>query len=121
MNTPQKYLAVFDWNATLFDDTPATYEATNACLSFFDIPPISLLELQEKFTFPLIHFYEKAGVSVDDYLKNTQELSNIFHTRYNALKQNCGLMNGAIDALEFCHSHDMHCMVLSNYNQAPLE
>ena len=120
MKSP-KYLAVFDWNATLFDDTPATHEATNACLNFFDIPPLPLLDLQEKFTFPLIHFYEKAGVSVGDYLKNTQELSNIFHTRYNALKQNCGFMNGAIDALEFCHSHDMHCMVLSNYNQAPLE
>ena len=121
MNNTSKYLAVFDWNATLFDDTPATYEATNDCLAFFDIPPISLLELQEKFTFPLIHFYEKAGVKVDDYLKHTKELSDVFHTKYDALKQKCGLMNGAVEALDFCRHHDMHCIVLSNYNQVPLE
>jgi len=117
----QKHLAVFDWNATLFDDTPATYEATNECLAFFDIPPLTLLELQEKFTFPLIHFYERAGVPVDAYLKNTQVLSDIFHTKYNALKKDCGLMNGAIESLNFCRHHDMHCIILSNYNQAPLE
>ena len=117
----QKHLAVFDWNATLFDDTPATYNATNECLAFFDIPPISLERLQDTFTFPLIHFYEKSGVSVDDYLKNTSELSDIFHTKYNELKTECTLMKGARQALNFCKNHNMHCMILSNYNQAPLE
>ena len=117
----KKYLAVFDWNATLFDDTPATHEATNECLAFFDIPPLPLLELQEKFTFPLINFYEKTGVPVEDYLKNTQELSDIFHTRYNELKKECTLMKGTVEILDFCHQHDMHCIILSNYNQAPLE
>ena len=117
----KKYLAVFDWNSTLFDDFPATYDATNECLKFFDLPPISKEELQEKFTFPLIHFYEKAGVSVDAYLKNTTELANIFHTKYDELKQQCGLMAGTIEALDFCKHHNMHCFVLSNYNQLPLE
>ena len=115
-----QYLAVFDWNSTLFDDFPATFEATNECLKFFDVPPVTKEELQEKFTFPLIHFYEKAGVKVDEYLQYTQELSDIFHTRYNMLKHDCGLMKGAIKALDFCQSHNMHCIVLSNYNHDPL-
>ena len=117
----QKYLAVFDWNSTLFDDFPATHVATNDCLAFFNIPPISKESLQDKFTFPLIHFYEKAGVPVDDYLKNTSALSDIFHTKYNELKQQCGLMAGGKEALEFCSKHNMHCIILSNYNQVPLE
>jgi len=117
----KKYLAVFDWNATLFDDTPATYTATNECLKFFDIPPISLERLQETFTFPLIHFYEKVGVPVDDYLKNTQELSDIFHTKYNELKKDCALMDGTREILNFCRKKDMHCMILSNYTQTHLE
>ena len=117
----QKYLAVFDWNSTLFDDFPATFVATNDCLAFFDVPPISEESLREKFTFPLIHFYEKAGVPVDEYLKNTPALSDIFHTKYNALKTQCGLMAGTIEALEFCKQHNMRSIILSNYNQEPLE
>ncbi len=119
--TNNKYLAVFDWNSTLFDDFPATYDATNECLKFFDIEPISKDSLREKFTFPLIHFYEKAGVPVDEYLKNTRELADIFHTKYDSLKQDCILMKGAIEALDFCTAHNMHCIILSNYNQAPLD
>ena len=121
MNTKNSSLAVFDWNSTLLDDAPAAYAATNACLEFFGIAPISMADLQESFTFPLIHFYQKAGISVDDYLQNTQSISDIFHTQYNALKQDCPLMNGAIEVLDFCHAHDIHCMILSNYNQEPLE
>ena len=116
-----KYLAVFDWNSTLFDDFSATHEATNACLEFFNIAPISKDDLQSKFTFPLIHFYEKAGVKIDDYLQNTTQLAHIFHTKYDALKQQCGLMAGAIEALDFCKAQNMHCLILSNYNQRPLE
>jgi len=117
----KKYLAVFDWNSTLFDDFSATFAATNACLEFFNIPPISQEDLREKFTFPLIHFYEKAGVNVDDYLQNTQILADIFHNKYDALKSECALMAGARQALDFCHQHNMHCIIISNYNQIPLQ
>ena len=53
--------------------------------------------------------------------KNTEELATIFHTKYDQLKQNCDLMTGAIEALNFCQKHNMDCIVLSNYNQKPLE
>lgn len=119
--THHDHLAVFDWNSTLFDDMTATTEATNACLNFFNVPPLGTLELQEMFTFPLIHFYEKAGVKVDDYLANAIELGDIFHNTYNALKQDCLLMEGTVPLLDWLKSHNVSCKILSNYNQQELE
>lgn len=120
MNAHNK-LAVFDWNATLFDDMEATHIATNACLAFFDIPPITLLEEQEIFTFPLIHFYEKMGVSADHYLKHAEEVGEIFHKVYNTHKENCHLAKGAEELLQWLKENDVTCKILSNHVQTTLE
>ncbi len=119
--THADHLAVFDWNSTLYDDIEAAYQATNDSLAFFNVPPISLEELQEIFTFPLIHFYEKAGVSVDDYLKKADEVGEIFRTTYNQLKIQCTLMDGTIELLNWLLSHNVTCKVLSNMGQDTLE
>lgn len=113
----QNYLAVFDWNATLFKDMKATVHATNASLAFFGLPPMSLEKQQELFSFPLIHFYEKAGVNIDDYLKNAEHVGWLFNEKYNALKTDCPLMKGAIEVLEFLKSHNVTCKILSNQMQ----
>jgi len=119
MNADKK-LAVFDWNGTLFDDMEATHIATNACLNFFDIPEITLEEEQELFTFPLIHFYEKVGVSVDHYLKHAKEVGELFHSVYNTHKEHCYLAKGAIELLNWLTEQDVTCKILSNHNQAIL-
>ncbi len=119
--TNRNHLAVFDWNSTLYDDAEASYHATNDCLAFFNIPPISFEKQQEIFSFPLIHFYQRAGVAADDYLKNTQQVSDIFHSTYNKLKKNCALMKGAIDCLDWLHTHNVTCIILSNMGQETLE
>lgn len=119
--THSDHLAVFDWNSTLYDDMPAAHQATNDCLAFFGIAPISVEKLQEIFVFPLIHFYEKAGVNVDDYLKNTEEVSDIFRNSYNQLKMPCPLMDGTIELLDWLKSQQVTCKILSNLNQETLE
>lgn len=111
------YLAAFDWNGTLFDDTPATLTATNACLSGFGIPEIDLHTMQETFSFPLIHFYERMGVSADDYLRRAEEEGNIFLKAYEDAAASCCVMDGAIELLDWLTKHDVHCMVLSNHLQ----
>ena len=121
MTNANKKLAVFDWNGTLFDDMAATHEGTNASLAFFGKGPISIEQEQEIFTFPLIHFYEKAGVSVDEYLKHAEEVGGVFHRTYNAHKPNCVLADGAAELLQHLQANDVTCIVLSNYNQAELE
>ncbi len=120
MNAHKK-LAVFDWNGTLFDDMEATHIATNACLNFFNIPDITLEQEQELFTFPLIHFYEKMGVSVDHYLKHAEEVGELFHNVYNTHKENCHLAEGAITLLDWLKSQGVVCKILSNHVQTTLE
>lgn len=118
--THENYLAVFDWNATLFKDMKATVHATNESLAFFGVAPMSLQEQQETFTFPLIHFYEKVGVSVDEYLKNAEHVGWLFNRKYNALKNDCRLMDGAIEILEWLRAHNVTCIILSNQMQKML-
>lgn len=115
-----KYLAAFDWNGTLFDDTPATLVATNACLASFGIPAIDMHTMQDTFSFPLIHFYERMGVSPDDYLARAEEEGNIYLAAYEDASQACGVMQGAFDLLGWLTDKNVHCMILSNHLQENL-
>lgn len=99
----------------------ATHEGTKASLEFFGLPPLSLEEEQELFTFPLIHFYEKIGVSVDEYLKHAEEVGRLFHATYNAHKSNCTLADGAVELLDHLKSQKVDMIILSNHNQTTLE
>ncbi|HEU4839199.1 MAG TPA: HAD hydrolase-like protein [Micavibrio sp.] len=116
-----KHLAVFDWNGTLFDDTPATLQATNIVLSKFGIGPLDLHTLQETFTFPLIHFYERIGVSPDDYLKHAEEEGASYLEAYEACNGNCTIMEGAFDLLDWLGEMNVHSMILSNHLQNHLD
>lgn len=111
------YLAAFDWNGTLFDDTPATLAATNACLTSFGVPQIDTHTMQETFSFPLIHFYERMGVSVDEYLKRAEEESTVFMDTYSVECMKCQVMEGATQLLQWLNDCGVHCMILSNHIQ----
>ncbi len=111
------YLAVFDWNGTLFDDTTATLYATNAVLEKFGIGPIDLLTMQENFSFPLIHFYERMGVSADVYLKHAEEESMAYIAAYESRYHTCDIADGAFDLLDWLETRGVHSMVLSNHLQ----
>ena len=115
------YLAVFDWNSTLFDDYDAAHKGTNACLEFFGHPPVSPETERELFTFPLIHFYEKMGVDADTYLRQAKEAGEVFSSVYRREKEKCGLKENAVEILEWLNSRDVTCIVLSNYLQHFLE
>lgn len=109
------HLAVFDWNGTLLNDMDATHVATNASLAFFGKAPITRRQEQEHFTFPLIHFYEKMGISVDEYLEHAEEVGNLFNKIYTEESAACGLREGAQDLLGWLRSNGVACMVLSNH------
>jgi len=111
------YLAVFDWNGTLYNDTPATLAATNACLNYLGKDSIDLPTLQETFSFPLVHFYERMGVSVDVYLRDAAKLADLFLDVYERECPAYGLADGAMDTVLWLKSHGVHCMVLSNHLQ----
>ncbi len=114
------HLAVFDWNGTLFDDTPATLIATNACLASFGVPAIDMHTMQETFSFPLIHFYERMGVSADDYLARAEEEGNVYLEAYEPAAAACRAMDGAFALLDWLRDRNVHCMILSNHLQSCL-
>ena len=114
------YLAVFDWNGTLFDDMEATHIGTNESLAFFGKDPITIEEEQEAFTFPLIHFYEKMGIDVDEYLAHAQEVGNIFLQAYERENIKCGLAEGTLETLDWLRGHGVACKILSNHRQENL-
>lgn len=111
------YLAVFDWNGTLFDDTSATLKATNTVLGQFGIGPIDLLTMQENFSFPLIHFYERMGVPADVYLERAEEEGMAYVEAYEANYHDCGIAEGAFELLAWLEERGVHSMVLSNHLQ----
>ncbi len=115
------YLAVFDWNGTLFDDTSATLKATNAVLAKFDIPAITMDRMQETFSFPLIHFYEKMGVSADEYLRRAEEEGQAYVEAYESHYHECNIADGAFELLEWLNERDVHSMILSNHMQENLD
>lgn len=109
------YLAVFDWNGTLFDDTSATLQATNTVLKKFNLGPIDLLTMQENFSFPLIHFYERMGVAPDVYLERAEEEGKAYVEAYESCYDACAIADGAFDLLEWLNKRGVHSMVLSNH------
>lgn len=111
------YLAAFDWNGTLFDDTPATLTATNACLRSFGVDPIDTHTMQENFSFPLIHFYERMGVHADDYLRHAEKEGDLYLKTYEEANGNCMIAEGAFDLLQWLNDKGVHCMILSNHLQ----
>lgn len=115
------YLAVFDWNGTLFDDTPATLIATNACLRSFGKPEIDVETMQETFLFPLIHFYERMGVPADEYLARAEQEGHTFLAAYEPAALGCSIMDGACDLLAWLNAQGVHCMILSNHLQTALD
>lgn len=114
--TKQK-LAIFDWNGTLFDDAAANLSASNASLHVFNAPSISMEQYRDTFDFPVIHFYERNGVSMDDYLRMPDEANHAFIDHYERRAKKCSLRDGAEDLLVRLKAEGYHCMVLSNHEQ----
>lgn len=114
-------LAVFDWNCTLIDDVDACLTAKNAALKFLGHDPITRDKLQDIFTFPIIHAYERLGVSPDHYLEHAEQISEIFVTTYEQQAEKCGLRDGVHELLDWLHAHEIPAIILSNHLKDPLQ
>lgn len=114
-------LIVFDWNGTILSDTIQSLKAGNVCLEFYGAPPIDLKQYRETFTFPIIHFYKKNGLSVDDVLARKEEANVIFQAAYEDLASNARTRTGARDLLKWIKAEGMTCIILSNYRTKQIE
>lgn len=108
-------LIVFDWNGTLLSDTRQSWLAGNACLEFYGAEPLSLQDYREHFTFPIIHFYKKVGLSVDEVLARKDESNVVFQSTYERLAANARTRRGARELLAWIKDQGMTSIILSNY------
>ncbi len=108
-------LIVFDWNGTLLADTVQSWKAGNDCMEFYGATPITLKQYRETFTFPILHFYAKNGLSADTILARKDEGNAVFQRSYEALAARARLRKGARPLLEWIKAQDMGCIILSNY------
>lgn len=108
-------LIVFDWNGTLLADTIPSWKSSNVCLEFFGRAPISLQRFREIFHFPIIHFYTKSGISVDEMLARKEESNILFQKTYEDFAARTRTRAGARTLLESLKEQGYTCIILSNY------
>ncbi|WP_455360516.1 HAD family hydrolase [Streptomyces sp. SYSU K21746] len=89
---------VWDWNGTLFHDTDAVIDATNASFAEIGLPPITLERYRELYCVPVPRFYER----LMGRLPTDAEwlvMDEAFHRHYWAFAQTSGLAQGAKELL----------------------
>lgn len=116
------YLAVFDWNSTLFDDIEACLAGSNAAFEVLGVAPIDMDQYQRTATFPILHFYVANGVSPDDYLARHDEIASTFLVKYEEEALKYPLRDNVIELLQWMKGRDdIHTMILSNHLQENVE
>ncbi len=109
-----KKLIVFDWNGTILADTIHTWRAGNICLEYLGAAPISLKQYRDTFTFPILHFYKKNGLSVDHVLKHKDAANEVFQSAYRRFAANARTRVHTRALLEWVHEQKMQAIILSN-------
>lgn len=116
-----KKLIVFDWNGTILADSLPCLTASNACLEFFDVEPISLQRFRETSHFPVIHFYKLNGACVDTVLKKQAEANDIFYETYTRAAKNARTRTGVRQLLQWLEKNNHDRTILSNYVTPEIE
>ncbi len=108
-------LAIFDWNGTVIADTRQAWVASNKCLEFYGVEPISFKRQLETFDFPIIHYFKRNGCCIDKVLETKEQSNKIFQDAYDELAANARTRRGARDLLGWLTANDVTCIILSNY------
>ncbi len=117
----QQKLAVFDWNGTLIADTRQAWIASNECLEFYGVGPISFQTQLETFDFPIIHYFERNGCDIARVLETKSESNEIFHRAYDKLAANARTRRGGRDLLQWLNDCGVNCIILSKYMEEKIE
>lgn len=106
----KKYV-FFDFNGTLIDDVELCLELLNDVLRMQGAKELTLAEYRDIFTFPVIKYYELAGI---DFKKNTfKELADYFISNYQPRSMECGLIKGTYDVLNYLKAKGYSLVMLS--------
>lgn len=105
-----KYIFL-DFNGTIINDVDLCLDLLNKMLRHQGKKELSLEEYKNVFTFPIIKYYEKAGI--DFSMNSYEELAIWFIKEYQPKSMMCGLYEGLIEALETLKNKGYHLVILS--------
>ncbi|MGV8910053.1 MAG: HAD family hydrolase [Propionicimonas sp.] len=111
---------VWDWNGTLFDDLHCCVAVANALLDEFGLPVLDgVAGYQSKFRFPIIAYYADLGFDISP-TGNFDAAARRYLELYATASRNCGLHDGAREAMQALHAAGVRQVVISASEQANL-
>lgn len=117
-NFPYKHI-IWDWNGTLFNDAWLCVDIMNGMLSRRKLPTLTTERYQEIFDFPVIDYYQRAGL--DFAAESFEQLSDEFMAGYRARVLECGLRDGTREILAWAQTQGITQSILSAMMQTDLD
>lgn len=115
----KKTTVIFDWNGTLIDDVDLCLGLLNDMLKKRKLETLDLERYRQIFTFPVIEYYKKAGIDVEN--ESFDDLAVEFMDPYVDQYRSCSLVPHAEEVLSKLKEKGLHCVVLSATKQDYLE
>lgn len=100
-----------DFNGTLIDDVDLCLNLLNQLLKSQNKKEIDIKRYKEIFTFPIIDYYEAAGI--DFNIESFDSLAIKFIQSYQPQSLLCGLYSGVIDTLKYLKNKGVKLYILS--------
>ena len=105
-----KYI-FFDFNGTIIDDVDLCLELLNKLLAGQNKPLVTKKRYKEIFTFPIIKYYEAAGV--DFNIESFESLAVKFIDEYQPRSLECGLFPNIKDTIKYFKDNGIKTYILS--------
>lgn len=106
----QKHIFL-DFNGTIIDDVDLCLDLLNEILSKQNKPLVSKEKYKNIFTFPIIKYYELAGV--DFQIESFESLAKWFIKAYQPASLKCNLYPNLVETFKFLKEKGYHLYILS--------
>lgn len=101
----------FDFNGTIIDDLDLCFNILNQMLDESGKEQITIERYKDIFTFPIIEYYKKAGMTFEN--KSFEDYSHEFIAAYQEASLDCPLHEGIKDVFEKFHKLGYNLVCLS--------
>lgn len=109
---------IWDWNGTIFNDIQLCVELINSVLLKRNLPPLTVEQYRDIFTFPVRNYYAKAGLDLEKY--SFEELGKEWMDEYQLRRWEVKIFKQAFWLIEKIHYHGIEQSILSAYKQDTL-
>ncbi|MDE3258478.1 MAG: HAD family hydrolase [Gemmatimonadota bacterium] len=102
---------IWDFNGTILDDVELATRSMNELLRRRELPTIDKATHRQVFRFPVSDYYRHLGFDLDREVQ--RDISDEFHSVYQAGIGSCSLNPGIAETLEYLEKHGIDQFVLS--------